>query len=1603
MARLLQLALVVLVLLVPPGVVAQTADEERDSNFLSRQIEDALSTVSRTVQIDGFRGALSSRATMTSLTMADEEGVWLRAEGLVLDWNRAALLRGNLSVRELAAERITLLRTPIAEPAPPSPEAAPFALPELPLSIQIGAMRIEELVLEAPVLGRQVILSIEGMAELDGGEGQTQLTAQRLDGAEGSFVLDAGYSNSTRILDLNLVVDEAADGLAARFLGIPGRPELRLELAGTGPIDDYTATLTLATDGVTRLTGEAGLVTVPGPEGTEPGQDFRLAVEGDLSAVTEPAFHPFFGSQSRIELQGGRDGEGRLTLQTLRLETASFDLGGQAVIAPDGWPEELRLQGRIAAADGGPVVLPVGGGETSVDEVELDLSFDAAQGDAWSGSFVVSGLSRPGLVLPVLTLSGGGVIVPAGAEGAGRFTAALDYNAEGLTLEDAALSEAVGSAITGEIRLSRAGDDPLRIERLTLSGPGLTLSAEGSVSGGADRFLIDSSILLSAEDASRFAPLTGLDLGGAAEVTIVSSLQPFDGIFDVLVTGGTRDLAFGIDPLDALLAGEGRITIAAARDEGGARIPVLDIATDGVRITGSADVTSGESKAVFALTLPDVGLALPDLAGPATLQGQAARDAEGRVALSAQASLPGTDLRIEVQGDDPDGPLLAEIAAGIDDLSAFAALVDRPLSGAAEARVTGSLAPDASTLDLTLSATTRDLAIGLREVDLLLVGPSSLNAQLIREGPETFRLEGLALETGALGLTGSARAEGAARSAVFDARLADIAPFVEGLTGPVTLSGSAAQSADGTVVLDLAAGHAGAVARVDGRLTPPEAGLAFDGRLDADVPELSAFAAVTLPLLGQAPSGAVAVDLSGMVRADLSLFDLDVAGTTGDLRTGIAPLDPLLAGPGSFALRATRSAPDEIVVEDLRLQTPQLSASLDGQLDARGGAAELAVTVSDVSPIVPGLSGPARLAGTATLDAEDRGTLDLSVSAPGVTATVSAAIAEADAGRETTLQLVAEAQNLAILSPLAGRPLSGSAGATVTGSLMPDGSAFDLAVAARATNPDPGIPAVATLLRGSGTLDARLLRTGGSGLSIEGLRLAFPNLTFNGDLSGRDFAGRATFDARLTDVGLFAPEFPGPLTATGTATLDAAGNWQISTDANGPGGTTLRATGIVAGPGALNLSLTGTAPLGLANGLIDPRRIEGRAGFDLQLVGAAAPENLSGTVTLSQGRFADPLLREALSDIAGTITLGGGRAQLQLGASVETGGRLEIEGPIGLAAPFVAELAVTGRNVGLRDPALFSTTADAAIRVTGPLAGGALIAGTVDLGVVELRIPSSPVGALGTLPEVRHIAPTRPVVETLARAGLGVDGRDVDAGDGGRGGGSGAFRLDVTIRAPSRVFIRGRGLDAELGGEFSIGGTTALPIPTGGLELIRGRLDILNQRFDLTEGSITVVGDFVPFLRLVARTTARTGTVVDVTVEGPASAPEVTFRSQPELPEDEIMAQLIFGRDLSQISPLQAVQLASAVATLAGRGGGFVDGIRDQLGIDDLDIAADGDGNAALRLGAYLSENVYTDVTVGTTQTQIDLNLDLTDDITVRGGVSSTGETSLGIFFERDY
>src|SRR5690606_26740196 len=299
-------------------------------------------------------------------------------------------------------------------------------------------------------------------------------------------------------------------------------------------------------------------------------------------------------------------------------------------------------------------------------------------------------------------------------------------------------------------------------------------------------------------------------------------------------------------------------------------------------------------------------------------------------------------------------------------------------------------------------------------------------------------------------------------------------------------------------------------------------------------------------------------------------------------------------------------------------------------------------------------------------------------------------------------------------------------------------------------------------------------------------------------------------------------------------------------------------------------------------------------------------------------------------------------------------------------------------------------------QLAGALARDPLLSGDIAIDRAEILVPDSFGGGPAHV-DVQHENPPPGVASTLRRA-RADDGTPVPSGR------PSVLRLAVNVEAPARIFVRGRGLDAELGGSVRITGPITSVQPVGGFRLIRGRLAILAQRITFDEGTVTLIGDLDPFLDFVARS-ERSDITVLITVNGRVSDLSVDFSSQPELPEDEVLARLIFDRGVEELSPLQLAQLAAAAAELAGgSNGSLLGGFRNAVGLDELDIVTDSEGGAAVRAGRYIQENIYLGVEAGSAgSTRATINLDITENLKARGGFGTRGESDLGIFFERDY
>jgi translocation and assembly module TamB len=154
-------------------------------------------------------------------------------------------------------------------------------------------------------------------------------------------------------------------------------------------------------------------------------------------------------------------------------------------------------------------------------------------------------------------------------------------------------------------------------------------------------------------------------------------------------------------------------------------------------------------------------------------------------------------------------------------------------------------------------------------------------------------------------------------------------------------------------------------------------------------------------------------------------------------------------------------------------------------------------------------------------------------------------------------------------------------------------------------------------------------------------------------------------------------------------------------------------------------------------------------------------------------------------------------------------------------------------------------------------------------------------------------------------------------------------------------------------------------------------------------------------------------------ITGYADMPKIALTSEPPLPQDEILAQLLFGQSVRQLSPLQLAQIGQAVAVLGGISGlDPLMAIRRDLGLDRLAVGGGaGKGGVTLEAGKYLTRRIYVGARQATSGgTQARLQIDLTRHLRLEttlgtGGGAPTAPitpsndpgSSLGLSYQLEY
>lgn len=424
----------------------------------------------------------------------------------------------------------------------------------------------------------------------------------------------------------------------------------------------------------------------------------------------------------------------------------------------------------------------------------------------------------------------------------------------------------------------------------------------------------------------------------------------------------------------------------------------------------------------------------------------------------------------------------------------------------------------------------------------------------------------------------------------------------------------------------------------------------------------------------------------------------------------------------------------------------------------------------------------------------------------------------------------------------------------------------------------------------------------------------------------------------------------------------------------GPGSQLQAAGNVPLNPdGALDLKVGGKLDVGMVNPLLEARGLHatGKLTVDATVTGNSSAPQVGGGITLSEGSLRDYGRGVNLSNIEAEVV--GNEAGLLIKSFKATAvsGSVAMTGSFGVLQPGMPlDLKITAKNAQPVASNIVTANLDADLHITGKARERIDVAGTIHVIRAKIGIPSS------LPPDVAVLD-----VHRRGKPAPAPGARQLTIG------------IDITVQAPQEIVVQGRGLDAEMGGEIHLKGTSEDLLASGDFSLQRGWFSLAGARLEFKEGRVGFDGAGLrkkidPTLDFRAEAIQAEYTLT-LRITGPADAPRFDFSSSPSLPQDDIMARLMFGVPGTQLSAFQYAEIAAVLANLSGVGGNGTNPLvklQQTLGLDRLTVGsnttntATGTENsgAAIAAGRYVTKRVYIEgkqTTTGTSQVQVDVDL----------------------------
>ena len=337
----------------------------------------------------------------------------------------------------------------------------------------------------------------------------------------------------------------------------------------------------------------------------------------------------------------------------------------------------------------------------------------------------------------------------------------------------------------------------------------------------------------------------------------------------------------------------------------------------------------------------------------------------------------------------------------------------------------------------------------------------------------------------------------------------------------------------------------------------------------------------------------------------------------------------------------------------------------------------------------------------------------------------------------------------------------------------------------------------------------------------------------------------------------------------------------------------------------LDIVSSGSINLALARTLDPDLTASGVSTFAIEAHGPLEKPDLRGRIDFQNGALALEDLPNGLSQIHGMLEFNQNRLEVKSLTAQTGGGQISLGGYLAYQKGLYANLTASGKGIRIRYPQGVSSLADASLHLQGTqnsmlLSGDVLItrfAVSPDFDFATLAAQTSGVQA--------YAPPDAP---------------------------SNHIRLDVHLTSSPQLNFQNA--VAKLAGnvDLRLHGTVASPSLLGRVSITEGTAVLAGNRYELQRGELAFTNPVRIEPTIDLNATAHVEDFdISLGLHGPIDHPTISYRSDPPLPEADVVALLALGRTQSQQRLYTAQQQSQSATTDALLGGALNNAVSSRV------------------------------------------------------------------------